>query len=154
MKADQSSIIVEIAGRHRGFRLDRRLVNAVVRTTLVQQGVRRAWVDVCITDNKGIRVLNRRFLSRSRITDVISFDLSDDGKGSRLFSVVANAELAAREARRRLHRPEAELLLYIVHGLLHCLGFDDRRKSDACRMHRTEDEILKKHGCGAVYGER
>jgi probable rRNA maturation factor len=58
--------------------------------------------------------------------------------------------MAAREANVRGHSGEAELALYITHGLLHNLGFDDSTKRQAAKMHRTEDEILQQFGYGHI----
>lgn len=45
----------------------------------------------------------------------------------------------------------AELALYVVHGVLHLAGYDDRRRTDFERMHRREDELLLKAGIGRVF---
>jgi len=57
----------------------------------------------------------------------------------------------AREAARRGHSAEAELALYVTHGLLHNLGFNDATAAQARKMHRMEDEILQHLGYGFVY---
>ena len=68
--------------------------------------------------------------------------------------MVVNGEMAVREAKLRGHSSEAELALYITHGLLHNLGFDDSTQSQARKMHDTEDEILQQLGYGLVYNKR
>ena len=98
-----------------------------------------------------IRRLNRQFLNSSHTTDCISFDLSDDTNSARLLELIVNGELAVRQARRRRHSPEAELALYITHGLLHNLGFNDLKVRQAKKMHDTEDEILQQFGYGLIY---
>jgi len=47
---------------------------------------------------------------------------------------------------------EAELLLYVVHGMLHCLGLDDHEEAEAAQMHRFEDAVLEAVGVGRVFG--
>ena len=69
------------------------------------------------------------------------------------FELVVNAEKAARQANSRGHSSEAELALYITHGLLHQLGFDDSTNSRAKKMHDTEDEILQQQGFGLIYNK-
>ncbi len=59
--------------------------------------------------------------------------------------------LAHREARRRHHSTDAELMLYAVHGTLHLLGYEDSQPESAQQMHRTEDAILSELGVGPVY---
>ena len=61
--------------------------------------------------------------------------------------------MAVRQANQRGHSSEAELALYITHGLLHNLGFDDSTKKQARKMHETEDKILQEFGYGIVYNK-
>ena len=122
-------------------------------------------VSIAIVDDAEIRELNSRFLNHQTITDCLSFDLSDDEKSkieslsraeprdrkSKIFDLVVNGEMAVRQADLRGHSSEAELALYITHGLLHNLGFDDHTSDQARTMHDTEDEILQQMGYGFVY---
>ena len=87
---------------------------------------------------------------------MLSFDLRDaeDGQPAIDGEIVMSVDMAVKQARERGHTPEAELALYAVHGTLHLLGYDDRRKADATRMHEVDDEILSSIGFGAVYAER
>lgn len=127
----------------------RTLVRAVCR----RFNVSHATIGIGIVDDAEMRLLNKKHLNRDGDTDCLSFDLSDetDPQGTRTFDIIVNGELAIREAARRGHTPEAELALYVVHGLLHQLGFDDAAARQAERMHRMEDEILRDLGYGSVY---
>ncbi|OHB65226.1 MAG: rRNA maturation RNase YbeY, partial [Planctomycetes bacterium RBG_13_62_9] len=113
----------------------------------------RVEISIGIVDDAEMRRLNRKHLSRRGSTDCLSFDLSDeaDPRRPRVFDIIVNGELAIHEAARRGHSAGAELALYIVHGLLHQLGFDDATARQAERMHRMEDEILRDVGYGSVY---
>ncbi|MBN1509108.1 MAG: rRNA maturation RNase YbeY [Sedimentisphaerales bacterium] len=126
---------------------------ALVRAIGRRFAVRRAVVSIGVVGDAEMRRLNRRFLQRGANTDCLSFDLSDgaDSEQPRVLEVVVNAEMAIREAARRRHAAEAELALYVAHGLLHQLGFDDVTTEAADRMHRMEDEILQDLGYGLVY---
>jgi probable rRNA maturation factor len=112
-------------------------------------------VSIGIVDDAEITEFNWKFLNHEGTTDCLSFDLSDetDPEESRVFDLIVNGELAVREAARRGHTAEAELALYITHGLLHNLGFDDANAAGARKMHRTEDEILQDLGYGSVYNK-
>lgn len=146
-------IAIEITRHFREFSADasklRRLVRAVCKRFEVGQAV----ISIGIVDDAEISQLNRRFLGHEGTTDSLSFDLSDkaDSRESRIFDLIVNGELAAREAVRRGHSADAELALYVTHGLLHNLGFDDATAEQARRMHRMEDEILVHLGYGLVY---
>jgi len=109
-------------------------------------------ISIALIDDAEIRRVNKQFLNRSYPTDCLSFDLSDDGTNSvKSFELLVNAEEAVREANLRGHSSEAELALYVTHGLLHNLGFDDSTQEQAKKMHDTEDEILQQFGYGLVY---
>jgi probable rRNA maturation factor len=132
----------------------------------------KATVDIAIVNDAEIKRLNKQFLSRDVTTDCLSFDLSDGqdrpakgGGGKRqdksvsrttvrkIFELVVNGEKAVKEAKIRGHSTEAELALYVTHGLLHNMGFDDATKAGAKKMHDTEDEILQELGYGLVYNK-
>ena len=108
-------------------------------------------VSIGIVGDAEIRELNARFLDRKTTTDCLSFDLSDTGAESKAFELIVNGEMAVRQAASRGHSSEAELALYVTHGLLHNLGFDDSTESLARTMHETEDDILQQLGYGFVY---
>lgn len=117
-----------------------------------------ASVSIAIVDDEEITKVNKRFLHKDNTTDCISFDLSDDehpvdsnGNYTRIFELIVNGQMAIRQSEQREHSPEAELALYVTHGMLHNLGFDDATESQAAKMHNIEDEILEQLGYGCVY---
>lgn len=132
-------------------RFDRQKMIEMIQKVAWQFGTRKARISFVVLGNKEITRLNRKFLSKTGTTDVISFDLSDKADDLRNFDIAVNAEMAQRQAKTRDHKPESELALYFLHGLLHNLGFDDSTADKAAKMHKTEDDILKKFGYGVVY---
>jgi probable rRNA maturation factor len=136
----------------------RRLIKAVCnRFAGAEPGEAQYEIGLAIVDDGHIRELNGRFLNRKATTDCLSFDLSDQDaaqspkRNVRAFEIIVNGEMAARQAALRGHPGEAELALYVTHGLLHQLGFDDATDDDARTMHDAEDEILQQLGYGIVY---
>jgi len=127
----------------------------LVRTICKRFGLAQAVVSVGIVDDAEISKLNQKFLGHEGTTDCLSFDLSDRAEPGepRVFDLIVNGELAVREAAQRGHSAEAELALYVAHGLLHHLGFDDATAEQARQMHRAEDEILQHLGYGLVYNK-
>lgn len=125
----------------------------LVTTVCARFGASEATVSIGIVDDAEIGVLNQRFLRHEGTTDCLSFDLSDEqgSQDARVFDLIVNGEMAVRQAALRGHAGEAELALYITHGLLHQLGFDDGTPEQAGTMHAAEDEILQHLGYGLVY---
>lgn len=86
-------------------------------------------------------------------TDVLTFDLEPDDDTLLDADILVCADEAARQGERLGHAPERELLLYIIHGVLHCAGYDDTDEASARAMHRREDELLTLAGVGATYAK-
>jgi probable rRNA maturation factor len=131
--------------------IDTAPLQRLVRRVCRQFEVRRATVTIAVVDDKIMRALHREFLGTDKTTDVMSFDLSEPVEKSKYFDIIVNVEQARRQAAKRGLSVQAETALYLVHGLLHQLGFDDIAESQARRMHQQEDHILKEAGLGNVY---
>lgn len=111
-------------------------------------------ISLAIIDDAHFRELNSRFLGRRSTSDCLSFDLSEERLQShKSFEIVINGESALQQASLRGHPNEAELALYVTHGLLHQFGFDDSTPDRAKKMHEIEDEILQRLGYGIVYNK-
>jgi len=155
-----AEVVVQIAKKFKDIdvclpKLEK-LVKAVCnRFTRNDVGDTRYEISIAIVDDAEIRKVNRQFLNRKSTADCLSFDLSDDDTegAPESFELVVNAEIAVKEANLRGHSSESELALYITHGLLHNLGFDDSQPEQAKKMHHTEDEILQQLGYGLVYNK-
>ncbi|HNQ24131.1 MAG TPA: rRNA maturation RNase YbeY [Phycisphaerae bacterium] len=125
---------------------------AAVGATLRRHDVARARLSLAVVDDPHITRLNETYLQHAGPTDVLAFDLRDQAWMPLDGEIVVSAETARRVAQQRGHDWTAELLLYVVHGTLHLLGYDDQEAEAARRMHEVEDEILMSLGVGAVYG--
>ncbi len=131
---------LEISDRQDAVRLPEAEIRRALRTGLEMEA-RDAELSVALVGDEEIAELNRRFLARDGVTDVLAFsyESSEDALNG---EIVVNAELAVRVAASKPHGPEDELLLYIVHGLLHLLGYDDHDPDDTHRMRAREQDIL------------
>ena len=92
-------------------------------------------INLLITDDRRIRAINKRFLKHDYATDVVSFDTGD---------IVVSAEYARRYAREHGLPFREELARYVVHGTLHLLGYEDKKKKDHDEMHKRQEALLKK----------
>ena len=124
--------------------------------TLIEQICRRfnaeqATISVAIINDEAIKEVNEKFLHTPETTDVISFDLSDEGQNEKSYELVINAEQALRQAKKLNLSIEAELALYITHGMLHNLGFNDADENQSKKMHDMENQILQQGGFGIIW---
>jgi probable rRNA maturation factor len=123
--------------------IDRALMRQVVRTVLDGEGIPDAEISLAFVDNPTIHTLNKRYLDHDEPTDVLSFPLS--GRGARRLQgeLVIGAEVAQAQAHERGHDIHTELVLYVIHGLLHLLGHDDHTDADARGMRERERHYLR-----------
>jgi len=151
-KQDQE-IVVQITKNFDSIKVCLLKVEKLVEAICNRFKLSKATVSIAIVGDAQIRKLNSQFLNHKSTTDCLSFDLSDDKgpQSPKLFELIVNGEMAVREANLRGHSSEAELALYITHGLLHNFGFDDSTESQARKMHDLEDKILQQLGYGLVY---
>ena len=150
----EQGIVVQIAKDFKNIDICLPRLKKLVKAICNRFTLSKATIGIAIVDDAQIRRVNKQFLNRNSTTDCLGFDLSDDDMNSaKSFELVVNAEMAIKEASLRGHSSEAELALYITHGLLHNLGFDDSQQGQAQKMHDTEDEILQQQGYGLVYNK-
>jgi probable rRNA maturation factor len=115
---------------------------------LSASGCPEARLSVLLTDDAGIRELNRTWLGKDRPTNVISFAMQEgEGAGVQadlLGDVVISMETAARDAAEAGVAVEHELYFLLLHGILHLLGYDHERGTvaEARRMEAREHELF------------
>ena len=136
---------IAIANEQGCLALDESRIRAAVSDVLNEADLREAEISLAFVDNARIHELNRTFLQHDFPTDVISFVLERDE--NRLEGeVVVSAEMARATAPRWNWPPEHELLLYVVHGVLHLVGYDDTTDAAAAKMRLAERVALNRLG--------
>src|SRR5207302_1785736 len=118
----------------------------IVRTVLDGEGVADAEISLAFVDNATIHALNKRYLDHDEPTDVLSFPLSEPAAKKLAGELVIGAEVALAQAKERGHDVQVELALYVIHGLLHLCGFDDKSAAAAAEMQERERHYLRELG--------
>jgi probable rRNA maturation factor len=91
-------------------------------------------VSILLVSDRRMALLHRQFLHEVGPTDVMTFQHGE---------IFISAQTARRHAGRFGTSLVCELSLYVVHGLLHLHGFDDRNEADARKMKKVQQEILE-----------
>ena len=114
--------------------------------------VRCGELSIAVVGDEQMAQLHEQYKDVSGTTDVLTFDLGEDLDENQIEGeIIVCLDEAARQAAQRGHSVRHELLLYVVHGILHLLGEDDHEPDDFKRMHDREDQILTRLGLGAVF---
>lgn len=98
-------------------------------------------VGVYFVGRKKMGQLNQKFLGHEGPTDVITFDYSD-GKVVH-GEIFICPDVALLQAKEFGASPQMELVRYLVHGLLHLRGYDDRTTAKRAKMKRAEDKWVR-----------
>lgn len=120
----------------------------VARKILSVSGCPDAQLSILVVDDVQIQEVNRDYLGKDRPTNVISFAMQEgEGGGIQpdlLGDVVISAETAARDAYDAQNTFESELYFLLLHGILHLLGYDHERgtEAEARRMEAREQEVF------------
>jgi probable rRNA maturation factor len=134
---------VSIASPQEAVPIDRGHFRAVVRRVLEGEGKADHEISLAFVDNPTIHRLNKQFLQHDEPTDVLSFPLGDPGARKLQGELVLGAEVALAQAQERGHEVQAELTLYVIHGLLHLCGHDDHDPAGVARMRQRERHYLE-----------
>lgn len=143
--------IIEITSTQRTVRVPRAKIEQLIDLVTRREGVALEQIDLAVVGKARMATLNERHLRHAGPTDVLSFDLGPGPRGGLCAQIVVCSDVALRQARRRGHAAWKELLLYVLHGLLHAIGYDDQAAAEAEAMHAREDELLSEIGVGAIY---
>jgi len=97
--------------------------------------------EICITfvDDKTMRKLNGDYRNIDKTTDVLSFAQDGDLLGD----IVISVPTARRNADRYKTTPRSEIKRLLIHGVLHLLGYNHKKKKEREIMREKEIEIYE-----------
>lgn len=119
-------------------------IKKVVRLTLRHFRISDAEISVVFVTEAHIKRLNTRHLNHSYSTDILTFDYRSNFKETPLCAeIVVCPTVAARNAAIYQTSIPKELDRYLIHGILHLCGYDDRSPAAKNRMTSEENRILE-----------
>jgi len=143
---------IEIADEQQAHRIDKARLKLGVQRVLQVAGIESAEISIAIVDDARMHELNRQYLAHDYPTDVLSFVFEHDKVEQSLDGeIIVSAEYAAREAARYGWTTDDELLLYVIHGCLHLVGYDDATAAGQRAMRAAEKECLARFGVAHRY---
>jgi probable rRNA maturation factor len=126
--------------------IDKNRVKKLI-SSILKVEKKNAELNLVFTDNKKIKKINKTFLGHNFATDVISFGYNNVSLENNISGeIIISVEMAVKLAQKLKCTIEGEIALYLVHGLLHLLGYNDKLKKDARKMHQREKELLSMYG--------
>jgi probable rRNA maturation factor len=139
---------IVVANHQRVKKIDLRLVKEIVTAILAELEIKHCELEINLLGAKEMAALNETFLGHEGSTDVITFDYSEGkrlrqnvGVSGEIFISVDDAMQQSKKFRTNW---QSEIVRYIVHGILHLIGYDDLRSDLRRKMKREENRLLRK----------
>ena len=134
-----------ISKRDRSRKLDAKLLEEITEAALVELKITEEELDIVLVGAKEMAAINQKYLHHEGPTDVITFDYSERPAKGRLHGeiFICLAE-AGRQAKEFGTTWQAELVRYVIHGILHLTGHDDLRPAARKKMKLAEGRLLRK----------
>lgn len=117
-------------------------LEAWLAALLAELAPEHATFGVRLTSDREMRRLNRTYRGKDAPTDVLSFPGQETPEGPHLGDVVIGVPVARRQAEAAGHSSDRELRILLLHGVLHCLGYD--HETDDGTMERLERKLRRR----------
>lgn len=135
---------------HPSRRLDDAMLRRVIRHVLDAEGATLLHLSVVLADHDTVRRLNRSYLDHDYNTDVLSFSLRDGPDPVRTEAedpavegeVYVDLDTAAERHADFDTSFDREACRYVIHGVLHLVGYDDATDAAQETMREKEDRYL------------
>lgn len=136
---------IEISNEQQTLSINEARLRQAVQAVIAESRFPIASIDVAVVDDEAIHKLNRDYLQHDYPTDVLSFPLSSADEPIE-GQVVVSADTATAQAEEYGWPADSELLLYVVHGVLHLIGYRDKTTEDEAQMRAAERRVLSQLG--------
>ncbi len=135
---DFSPLSIRISNTQKDLRISSAGLRALVEEVLKFTATSCREVSICFVSKRRIGQLHERFFSDPSPTDCISCPIDSEVLGE----VFVCPKVAIEYARDHALDPYEETALYVIHGLLHLLGYDDLEPSEKRTMRKKEKQCM------------
>jgi len=147
----EPTLAVQIADEQSALVIDPSQIQRAVQQVFGDSAYSSGSVSIAVVDDLTIHEINRQYLQHDYPTDVLSFVL-EDRKPYLEGELVVSADTAIHNAAEYNWPAESELLLYVIHGALHLVGFRDKEPNDIVAMREAEKKCLHELGIAVPRG--
>jgi len=133
---------IVITNRQRTKKINTRLLKQIASELFAELKIAEADLGCALVSAKEMATVNWQFLQHEGATDVITFDHESTRTKlhGELFICVDMAMAQAKEFKSSW---QSELVRYVVHGVLHLLGYDDLKPTLRRKMKREENRLVR-----------
>jgi len=111
-----------------------------IEETINNEGKTGETINIILTSENNIRYLNKKYLKRNYMTDIIAFNYNRDNFISG--DLFLNPDTIKRNAEEYKTTFSEEILRVIIHGVLHLIGYNDKSIEEKIGMREKENFYL------------
>lgn len=111
-----------------------------IENTIKKEGKKGETINIILTSNSNILALNKKYLKRNYMTDIIAFNYNRENIISG--DLFLNPGTIERNAEKYKTKLTEEIKRVIIHGVLHLIGYDDKKEEEKKVMREKENFYL------------
>ena len=138
-------MIISVVNNQTSLKIDEKNIKKLILAFLKKEKIKTDEVTIYFVDEKAIKKLHKKIFNESSSTDCISLPIDGIEKNS-IYHVLGEIficpDIALKNAKDFKTSALNEITLYIIHSLLHLIGYDDIKEKDIQKMRQKEKEIL------------
>ena len=107
---------------------------------------KKVYLTLLLSNNKKIKILNKKFRNKNKHTDILSFPFKQKMKNFRetyLGDIIISFNYMNKPKGLNIYKFKEKVSRIFIHGFLHLLGFDHKKKNDYKKMLKEEKKIFK-----------
>jgi probable rRNA maturation factor len=139
-----------IANRQRKKKINSRRLREITDALLAELKIMDAELGINLVGAREMALVNETFLQHEGATDVITFDHTEKrgvkgGKQKQIHGeLFICVDVAVAQAKEFKTDWQSEVVRYVVHGVLHLLGYDDLKPALRRAMKREENRLVRR----------
>jgi len=135
-----------IINKQTKLKLDTNKIRRIARKVLGFENVdKNIGINIMFVRDTLIQEFNLKYFNKNNPTDVISFpDVETDELSNGVGDMIISVDRAIEYSSENSIDLEEELMRYIVHGILHCLGYEDTTPTKKQKMFERQEELITK----------
>ena len=111
-----------------------------------QYSNKKVSLTLLLSNNRGIKKLNKNFRNKNKSTDILSFPFNKKikiNKETYLGDIIISYNFMDKPKSQKLKNFKDKVIKTFIHGFLHLLGFDHIKNRDYKKMLKEEERIYK-----------
>ncbi len=131
---------VDVSYGCKEYRVSKRAIGRIVSFVCKEECIRVGKISFVLVDDIVIKRINTAYLGHRFNTDVITFLI--ETQPFLEAEIYINVKQARRQARLYKVTMKNELARLVIHGVLHALGYDDKRTKQRKKMFELQERYV------------